>query len=660
MWYFRLNNMKLILHIIILTLLSCNNESIKNTFIQPNLTKEVDASPDEQLFKVFANDHFGFINSNGKVVIDIKYKNALNFSEGMAAVREEYRFGYINHIGEFVIKPIFDAAEPFDSGLAKVYVNGSPAIINKSGDFVVQPNIFVSIDYFFDEVAIVTSSSGLYGGINTKGELVIDTIYKDISRFNSNRAVVTGFNYPDDIRIKKQEIGVIDAKGNLVVEFNKYFSIEQFNEGFAKVEVYNIQYDEESGWSSEDGIIDSNGVLMFQTKHDLERYVVDGFIKATVRAYLKYSTTISNTYDVFYNIDGEIVFKDFPFEYLQVVKHGLFINWKMNEYQVYDTSGKLLTPAVFNHAYVTKLDNKQIQVENEDGKWGLINTKGDTLIPCKYNSIQDVGMVNNRVFFREKIGDTYQYLWGLLDEKGDTVVPAKFTEVQYNGFESDIVYVEQDSIYGYINRDGEFVWKNIRGYENQSITYDLSSSNMLRAYCYVEPSRADSLKEKNEWVNYPKKITAKLKDKKFGIMVDTTRKTVFAKRYNGYYAYILNASGDTVNIGVQDGWLNMKMQVKDGNEWKDIEYIPNSWCGNSYYKVELLDGEYWELAIPKYDGEKEIEARLRLVVNDKYKDGKLISENVLYSNSFKCKINPGQFWNKQGYSPKGIMDPYFD
>jgi hypothetical protein len=33
---------------------------------------------------------------------------------------------------------------------------------------------------------------------------------------------------------------------------------------------------------------------------------------------------------------------------------------------------------------------------------------------------------------------------------------------------------------------------------------------------------------------------------------------------------------------------------------------------------------------------------------------------MLYSEEFSGSVNPGQFWRKMGYSPHGLMDPYYD
>lgn len=46
--------------------------------------------------------------------------------------------------------------------------------------------------------------------------------------------------------------------------------------------------------------------------------------------------------------------------------------------------------------------------------------------------------------------------------------------------------------------------------------------------------------------------------------------------------YVVNNTTNKITFNAQDSRLYMKMQAKDSaGEWKDIEYLPSSWCGNS-------------------------------------------------------------------------------
>ena len=100
------------------------------------------------------------------------------------------------------------------------------------------------------------------------------------------------------------------------------------------------------------------------------------------------------------------------------------------------------------------------------------------------------------------------------------------------------------------------------------------------------------------------------------------------------------------------------MQALDGEgKWKDIDYLPSSWCGNSYHVVSLEPGAYWKFVIPKFEGDIRTKLRIELQYIDALHPKE---DKVIYSNIIDGTINPGQLWNKEKYYPQGIMDPYND
>ena len=102
----------------------------------------------------------------------------------------------------------------------------------------------------------------------------------------------------------------------------------------------------------------------------------------------------------------------------------------------------------------------------------------------------------------------------------------------------------------------------------------------------------------------------------------------------------------------------MKMQALDkDNNWRVIEYLPDSWCGISYHLLTLEPGAYWKFVIPNFDGEMRTKLRIQLQYIDKTDPKK---DRLLYSNIIDGEINPAQLWNKRPYYPQGIMDPYVD
>ncbi|MCC3159438.1 hypothetical protein LJ737_19510 [Hymenobacter sp. 15J16-1T3B] len=119
---------------------------------------------------------------------------------------------------------------------------------------------------------------------------------------------------------------------------------------------------------------------------------------------------------------------------------------------------------------------------------------------------------------------------------------------------------------------------------------------------------------------------------------------------------IINGSTDTVLFGAQDSQLSLNLQALDRQgQWQDIEYVPRSWCGNSYHTVFLAPDQYWQLTAPVYTGEFATKLRAKLLRQDPQNPGNTLA---VYSNEFEGRVNPGQFGRKEGHAPQDIMDPY--
>ena len=75
---------------------------------------------------------YGYVERSGKVVIPPRFAEALEFHEGLAAVRLKKTtvygkgdsWGYIGKSGKYVIEPQFNEARSFRKGVARVHVGG--------------------------------------------------------------------------------------------------------------------------------------------------------------------------------------------------------------------------------------------------------------------------------------------------------------------------------------------------------------------------------------------------------------------------------------------------------------------------------------------------------------------------------------------------------
>jgi len=184
---------------------------------------------------------------------------------------------------------------------------------------------------------------------------------------------------------------------------------------------------------------------------------------------------------------------------------------------------------------------------------------------------------------------------------------------------------------------------------------DLNIDFMLRGHLYAESSIVDSAAPGGFGGsdNAPKKINAGLNFSENGLFlkIDTTTMVLISGKYNGYNLFIGNNSDNIIQLDASDSRLYVIAEIYYREKWQPIEYLPGSWCGNSYHRVYLKQNEYWAFAIPKFSGKIKTKLRYRLMTGkDKY----------IYSNEIFTSINKGQLSEKEGHTPEGIMDPYND
>lgn len=177
----------------------------------------------------------------------------------------------------------------------------------------------------------------------------------------------------------------------------------------------------------------------------------------------------------------------------------------------------------------------------------------------------------------------------------------------------------------------------------------------LRGYFYAGTAKVDTaaLGGFYEDKNRPKMIGEGIHTladaAKFQLIAKSDSLAAFEKRIQGFKVFVVNLTDTIVELRAQDSRLNLKRQVFYHNQWQDIEYLPTSWCGNSYHSVFINPGEYWDFTAPCLVGK--IPAKFRFVL-------RLNDQTELFSNEFEGSFNRIQLTKEQGHRPSNIMDPY--
>lgn len=647
----------------------------------------------DNLYTIYEGNLWGYIDKMGKEVIKPQFKSAGQFSEGLAAVRLNGSYGYIDKSGSFIIKPQYDFALPFQSGQAKIFIDGKPFFIDKKGNITFQHN-FKSISSFENHTfAIAITQTNKYCLINRAGKLITDTAFQKINYFNDGIAVVYGLNhlpYPkDSTQTEKFETGVIDSTGKWVIPFGNYKDIGNFKNGYASATRFN-QTEKESAWSRDDAIIDRNGKLKFILP--AEKYFLDfnnkGFYDDLAVVYIypdKKDITESDNdqdkrkYKGVINTDGQILFSDIYWEEITPFRFNrAFVKLKDENWILINTKGKQVCDSTFeNILYETYRGNPDNLFTNGEAwvklssGWVAIDTNGRILTqPKDFKGISDnrLTRVGDIIFMEDDISlesDRYSFQFGFWNTKTNAGISPTYHDIDMDGFNNNLIYAMKDGINYYINSNGEVIW---HGTENKTTTVtNLNIDFMNRGYflAYSKPNSKD-LGGFGGSANFPEKISKSITfpQKALSVIVHPQLRDTIYGDYNALTVYIGNTTGDRINFNAQDSRLYMKVQALNSKgEWKDIEYLPSSWCGNSYHTLTLDSKYYWTFLTPVYEGEFKTKLRIEL----KYIDPKDKSENrwdkneiTIYSNEYEGSINPGQFWNKKEYYPSGIMDPYND
>jgi hypothetical protein len=130
---------------------------------------------------------WGFMNTNGKILIPVKFDDVTEFIDGYAVAKNGEKYIVLNTIGEEFpvessdvvnVKEFSEEFAPYKS------VNKQFGFIGKDGKIAIQAQ-FESVGYFYNDLAWAKTMDGKLGYINKKGEWVIKPQFAAGKNFDS-------------------------------------------------------------------------------------------------------------------------------------------------------------------------------------------------------------------------------------------------------------------------------------------------------------------------------------------------------------------------------------------------------------------------------------------------------------------------------------------
>jgi hypothetical protein len=176
------------------------------------------------LVAIVKGKKWGYMNTDGKVAIELKYDKATSFNGGYAAVKKGNSFYIINKNGEETkVKIAVKDVKSFTEGLAPFYTNDKKSgFINTDGTVAIEAQ-FVSVGYFVNGLAWAKTSDKKIGYINETGEWVIKPQFLAAKDFDAESGMA---------RIKKDDgWAYVNKEGEVMNMVTETYG--DFSEGLA-------------------------------------------------------------------------------------------------------------------------------------------------------------------------------------------------------------------------------------------------------------------------------------------------------------------------------------------------------------------------------------------------------------------------------------------
>ncbi len=132
------------------------------------------------------------------------------FTEGMTAIMQNKKFGYMNTEGKVVVQPKFNDATEFDGGYAVANSEAKRIIIDKKGNETpVEIPGLLDVNKFSEGFAPYRAADKQWGFVNTSGKIVIQAKFLSVGYFSNGLAWA---------KTSDNKIGYIDTDGNWVIK----------------------------------------------------------------------------------------------------------------------------------------------------------------------------------------------------------------------------------------------------------------------------------------------------------------------------------------------------------------------------------------------------------------------------------------------------------
>jgi hypothetical protein len=384
----------------------------------------------------------GVINEKGEEIIPVVYENILNFNEGITAVFDNGTYIFYNKLGEKKNFPVIERIGVdsnsgnwiINDGVINVRVDRNychlntdgiiignyfaPSLSNYSNGFVsirenntraimdLKGNVYLKnqYDYVYEPIngLFLVIKDNFYGAVTIENKIIVPIKYDYLSIYDENLISCS---------LDGKDI-LYDSNGNVILDF--IFDSITINPS------ENIT-ESDKAWLNID-VDDMRGFYNLETKKIIEcKYdgIIGGFDHGivTVKKERKFGYLDTNGsliggqfFDGVACQEEDIAFKE-NFSYVK----------KGKKYAYLSIDGKLQTKFIYNSASLFQDGYAIVSDENE--LFGVIDTKFNYVVDCKYDSLERIG--ESKILFAAQ----YEGNYGVIDSNDNLILDFKFEEI---------------------------------------------------------------------------------------------------------------------------------------------------------------------------------------------------------------------------------------
>ena len=250
-------------------------------------------------YAIYRNgDGVGFIDTNGKVAVEPKFKKVFNFENGYAKVLEGDKWGLIDPSGNYFVKTEYDGVSNYYNGNVVANKGESYGLII-NGEFKAISGAQKIWDFSLNGSSTYAKKDDKIGFIDGKGNWIVEPQYDKARAFINGLAPV----------LKGKEWGYINKSGEVVIPF-QFRDAEIFSEdGLAPVKISKL-------W----GFINTNGDMVIDDNYDITAGGFSIFQKNNQKGFYKGLARVKEKKSwVYINTKGQVL-NNMTFENLELFK----------------------------------------------------------------------------------------------------------------------------------------------------------------------------------------------------------------------------------------------------------------------------------------------------------------------------------------------------